>query len=262
MNFYSIIAFIIASVVFFFGLKLATSDLKMFWDIPSLFIVFGGTLASAAISFQINHLGKLVKIYVLRMFFGKKIKISDTVVEMIKMADNYRKGESFETLAKKTHDPFLAECLNNAAEGIIEKENLPDLFMDRAEKMLGHYTDESKKIKTLAKYPPAFGMMGTTIGMIVLLANLGGEDALKMIGPAMGVCLITTLYGVTVANFLVIPVGENLSDNAKDIYQKNLVIVEGMSMLLEKANPIVVAVKLNSFLTPSERVDWKSTLGR
>jgi chemotaxis protein MotA len=103
-------------------------------------------------------------------------------------------------------------------------------------------------------------MMGTTIGMIVLLANLGGADAMKMIGPAMGVCLITTLYGVVVANLVVIPIGENLIESAKDIHQKNQIILEGVKHIIAKSNPVVVAEELNSFLLPGDRLDWKEVV--
>ena len=118
--------------------------------------------------------------------------------------------------------------------------------------------EDTRKIKSLGKFPPAFGMMGTTIGMIVLLANLGGEDAMKMIGPAMGVCLITTLYGVIIANLFVIPIGENLEVLSRESQIRNEIILEGIKHIMEKSNPILVAEDLNSFLLPKDRLDWKN----
>ena len=85
-------------------------------------------------------------------------------------------------------------------------------------------------------------------------------DAIKMIGPAMGVCLITTLYGVVVANLAVIPVAENLFASTKETHLKNQIIVEGVRLILGKTNPIVVAEKLNSFLPPSKRLNWKEVV--
>lgn len=262
MNFYSIIGFAMATVVFYFGLRLASENLMIFWDYPSVFIVFGGTLAATAISFQLNRILILFKVFFKRVILGKKFEYAATITELIRMSESFRKGESLANLAASSSDPFLKECLEIAAEGVVDKEELQDTFLDRAEKMLYHHLEEARKIKTIAKYPPAFGMMGTTIGMIVLLANLGGEDAMKMIGPAMGVCLITTMYGVAIANLLIIPVGENLSDNAKEIFLKNQIIVSGVGLLLEKANPILMTVKLNNYLIPSQRVDWKTALNK
>ena len=81
------------------------------------------------------------------------------------------------------------------SDGILEKEAAVNMLIMRNENMQIINDEEAGKFKTLAKFPPAFGMIGTTMGMIALLANLGGEDALKLIGPAMAVALITTLYG-------------------------------------------------------------------
>ena len=80
-------------------------------------------------------------------------------------------------------------------------------------------------------------MMGTTIGMIVLLANLGGEDAIKKDRPAMGVCLITTLYGVIIANLGFIPIAENLVHLSKRNNLKNVIILEGGKTPIKKGKP-------------------------
>jgi len=97
--------------------------------------------------------------------------------------------------------------------------------------------------------------------MIVLLANLGGEDAIKKIGPAMGICLITTLYGVILANLGFIPVAENLLHVAKKKHLKNIIVLEGVKLLLEKVNPVIGAEELNSFLPPKDRLNWKKIIG-
>lgn len=261
MNFYSLIGFLLATFVFYFGLKLSSDTLIIFLDYSSLFIVVGGTVAATAISFQLNRFILLIKIFFRRIIFGENFKYSKTITEIITISNNYRQGQSLSNLAASCKDHFLRECLELAGEGVLDKEELQETFIDRAEKMMFHHMEEAKKLKTVAKFPPAFGMMGTTIGMIVLLANLGGEDALQMIGPAMGVCLITTLYGVAIANLILVPIGENLTDNAKEIFLKNQIIAEGVGMIIDKSNPILMAMKLNSFLMPSDRIDWKKVVG-
>ena len=76
----------------------------------------------------------------------------------------------------------------------------------------------------------------------------------------MGVCLITTLYGAVVSNMLFIPVSENLIETTKDSFVKNKLIIEGVNLLLDKSNPILIVEKLNSYLNPSERLDWKTVI--
>lgn len=257
MNIATLIGFALALGVFFVGLRLSSENLSIFLDYPSLFIVTGGTLAATAISFQVTRLLELLKIFLQRLIFKKGIDFKITIEEVMKASESYRKGESIESIVSNIKDDFFKECLELYQIQVLEKDEFLDVIQERAEKILYSYGEEANKIKTISKYPPAFGMMGTTIGMIVLLANLGGADALKMIGPAMGVCLITTLYGVALANLFFIPFAENLTANNKEIYLKKMIIIEGVSLLIDKTNPIIVGIKLNSFLSPSQRIDWK-----
>lgn len=260
MNIASIIGFILATAVLFFGLKLASSEISIFVDYPSMFIVLGGTFAATAISFQIDKIGILLKVFFSRIIKGQSVKYEDIIANLMGIAESYRKGEKLLDLANSQKDPFLQEALVLAGEEVIKGEELIDVLKDRAKNMHFYYMEETQKFKSMGKFPPAFGMMGTTIGMIVLLGNLGGADAIKMIGPAMGVCLITTLYGVIIANLAVLPIAENLFASTKEAYLKNQIIVEGIRLIMNKTNPIVVAERLNSFLPPSKRLDWKDVV--
>lgn len=260
MNIFSLLGFIIAIAVLGIGLRLASDNTMMFVDFPSMFIVLGGTLAATAICFQLDRLVIIIKFFFQRIFFSKKTEYKNVISEIMQICDSYRKGQSLSQFIEEVEDPFLKEALIMIDDGIMENDYVVQLMDKRANKLFNNHMEEAKKIKTLGKFPPAFGMMGTTIGMIVLLANLGGEDALKMIGPAMGVCLITTLYGVVVANLFFIPAGENLVDQSKETYTKNIIIVEGVKLLLAKTNPIIVAEELNSYLNPNKRLDWKEVI--
>lgn len=262
MNIASIIGLILALIVLVVGLRLSTPDLKIFLDFPSLFIVLGGTFAATAITFQINKILTLLKIFIKHIFSGSNVDYAALIADIMKIGDAYRRGESLEAHIGKASDPFLRECLELVNDGILEREQLLRILDDRAANMNFMRSEDANKIKILGQFPPAFGMMGTTIGMIVLLANLGGEDALKTIGPAMGVCLITTLYGVVIANLAFIPIAENLTQATKQVHLKNLIIIEGIKHLLAKANPVVVAEELNSFLPPGARLDWKEVIGK
>lgn len=257
MNIFSLLGFVLASVVLVLGLRMASENLGIFLDYPSLFIVLGGTFAATAICFQLNKISLLFKIFLSHLFGGSNINYKEIIRNVASVSEAYRNGEAAEQLVQKCKDPFLKEAVQLLADGILEEKQITKILEDRVENMNYKRSEDALKIKTLGRFPPAFGMMGTTIGMIVLLANLGGEDAIKMIGPAMGVCLITTLYGVVVANLVVIPVAENLIESGKLTHVKNLIIVEGIKHILMRSNPVLLAEELNSFLLPSERIDWK-----
>lgn len=262
MNIFSILGLIISVVVLYFGLKLSSDDFSIFVDYPSLFIVFGGTAATIAICFQVNRLWVLVKIFFKRLISGKRYNYAKTIQNIMSYADEYRKGASIKSIIDKVDDMFFKEALTLIEDGVLSKEEAMLLMDERNENMMMHHMTDANRFKTVAKFPPAWGMIGTTIGMIVLLSNLGGEDAIKMIGPAMSIALITTLYGAVASNALFLPVAENLVDSAKEIYLKNKIILEGVKLLMQKQNPIVVAEKLNSYLQPTDRLDWKKVLGK
>lgn len=260
MNFYSVIGFIIATVVLYVGLRLSTDNLAAFWDVPSVFIVIGGTIASTAICFQLNRFFSIMRMSLKRTFMGKKSGMPDAIKDVLVIADAYKKGESLLEARKKIKDPFLQEACSIIEDGIIQKSEVIAIMEKRNDNITYHSMEEANRVKTIGKFPPAFGMIGTTIGMVVLLGNLGGEDAMKKMGPAMGVCLITTLYGSVLSNMLFIPVAENLSETTREGFIKNRLIIEGINLIMDKANPILIVEQLNSFVNPAERLDWKKVV--
>lgn len=262
MNILSLVALFLAAVVFVAGLRLSTPDLKMFWDVPSVFIVVGGTLTSTAIAYRLDKIVHLFKTFFKIIFIKNVSENSKIISEMIKIGDAYRKGTSLEILAAKVNDTFLKEALIMVADGILTQERIMKILEDRANNLDVDRKEEAAKLKVIAKFCPAFGMLGTTIGMVVLLANLGGPDSLKMIGPAMGVCLITTLYGCALANIMFLPVAENLILHSKNLYLKDLIVIEGAKLIMDKENPVVLAEELNSFLPPESRINWKDIVGK
>jgi len=259
MNLFSLVGLLLSTGVFIVGLRMASPNLMLFVDGPSVFIVIGGTFAAMSISFQLTKIGSLFKIFFSQYLKSKSKHVKDNIKNIMQICEGIRAGESLDNLISKANDPFLRECLQLISDGILENEKIMEILKQRANQMNNLRTDDAKKIKSLGKFPPAFGMMGTTIGMIVLLANLGGADAMKMIGPAMGVCLITTLYGCAVANLFLIPVGENIEALTKESEVKNKIILEGVKHILAKSNPVLIAEDLNSFLLPGDRLDWRSS---
>jgi len=262
MNIYSLGAFLFAIVVFFLGLRLSSDKLTIFLDYPSLFIVLGGTIAAVAISVQFDRVFMLFKVFFKRVIMGKKPNYKMIITDLMKISDDYRKTGSLEQHINKADDAFLKEALTLVQDDILDDEELFNVLDERVNNMYYLYMEDSNRIKSIGKFPPAMGMMGTSMGMVVLLSNLGGADAMKMLGPAMSVCILTTLYGTVIANFLFLPVADNLVDSTREIFLKNQIIVAGVKLLKRKTNPVVVAEKLNSFLAPNERLDWKQVLGK
>ncbi len=259
MNIFSMtsLLFILGVVAAGIVTTITPKEYHMFADLPALFLVLGGTLGAAAITVQINRVGLLLKAFFLRLLKGKRIYYKNIIKEIMELAEEYRGGATLSSLKEKSKEPFIKEGFQMMEDNIIKGEELFELLEERIENMHHHYSEEANRFKNLGKYPPAFGLMGTVLGMIALLSNLGGADAMKMIGPAMGTCLVATFFGIVTANVFILPIGDSLADNAKEINLKNKIIIEGLRLINEKTNPVIVAEKLNSYLLPNERLDWK-----
>jgi chemotaxis protein MotA len=174
------------------------------------------------------------------------------------LAEAYRtNAPDLKQRVEQIQDPFMKEAMMALMDKVIDEHKLVRILNARVNTIYERYVEESKMFGAMGKYPPAMGLMGAVLGMIMLLASLGQPGAEDRIGPAMSVALVATLYGIIFANLFVIPVGENLTAVAKGIKQKNIIIVEGIRHIAQKVNPIVLAEELNSFLLPHERVDWK-----
>jgi chemotaxis protein MotA len=119
------------------------------------------------------------------------------------------------------------------------------------------YKREGFTFKIIGKFPPAFGLVGTTLGMIVLLQGLGSPDAFDRIGPAMSIALVATFYGLIFANVFLIPIGENLTRASEDDLLMRRIVVDGVRLLKEQKHPLLVEEYLKSYLAPSERRKMK-----
>jgi chemotaxis protein MotA len=116
------------------------------------------------------------------------------------------------------------------------------------------YMHEANMFRTIGRFPPAFGLLATTLGMIGVLQKIGQPDSQKLIGPAMSIGLIGTLYGIGLANLVFLPIAENLTERTNDEMALRRLVVEGAVMLKAQVNPITMRESLNSFLLPKDRV--------
>jgi chemotaxis protein MotA len=257
MNFKSIVAFISAGVILCYGIATA-GPIETFLNEHAILMVLGGTAAAGSIAFQVDRIFVLFKIFFRRVIRGRKENYVFLIEELMRLAEAYRSNSpNLEKMIADTHDHFLKEAMTALMDDVIPHEDLARVLRSRVRSMHHRQADEVLKFKTLGKYPPAFGLMGTTLSMIALLQKLGQPGGQKLIGPSMSLGLVATFYGVAVANLIFNPIAENLADSAKENKLKNMIIVEGVRLIMKNTNPVLLAEELNSFLNPSERVDWK-----
>ncbi|MEC9281433.1 MAG: MotA/TolQ/ExbB proton channel family protein [Bdellovibrionota bacterium] len=257
MNFLVILAFFIASGVVGYVILTSTDDPGNFIDVHGLMVVLGGTFACAAIAYQLDRIFTLMKVFLIRMVKGKKPNYKNTIIELVEINKALNNGADPASEIEKCKDFFMKDNMKLAFDNLLEPRDLQMVLYKRVKTRYDRYLEDAKMFEGLGKYPPAMGLMGAVIGMIALLGGLGKPGAEATVGPAMSVALIATFYGIAFANLIIIPIGDNLIESAKQEKVKNTIIVEGILLLKERSNPMILVEKLNSYLLPSEQLNWK-----
>jgi len=253
MNFSSIFGLFLAVSVFVGTIILSTSNRQMFLDLHAFMIVIGGTLAAALLSFSGKKIFILIKIFFKRVL-GKNEDLNIAIAEIVDLAKGYRENENYlRDKAPQIKTPFLREALELTNDGGVDPDDLDKILSKRANVMHSRHEEDAEMFKTLSKFPPAFGLLGAVIGMISLMQNLGGADAFQKVGPSMAVALVATMYGIAVANFIFLPIGENLTRINKIDFLIRQIVIDGIKLVRQKKHPIVVQESIKSYLLPSER---------
>jgi len=260
MDFASLIG-IISGVVLIIGAMLdqAGGDvggLMSFVSISSLMIVLGGTIAATAIGFRINEILRvftLVKFVIIK----PKFVLHELVQELIEAAEIYRKGPAeLEKHIPNINNPFIADGLTFIVNGI-KLEDLQTILLQREEFRYKRESHESDLMKSLGLFSPAFGMVGTLIGLIFMLSNMdGGADGMNAVGPAMGVALVTTFYGSMFASLIFNPFSEKLKLRNKENSQAAQLMIAGVLLIWQKKHQLDVKDMLTSFIEPKDRLKY------
>jgi chemotaxis protein MotA len=256
MNFSTILGIIASLAVFITALAMSAKNWSVFIDPHAILIVIGGSAAASLLSFPLPKVIGLFKVFVRRMLGKNSRNYQILIGEIADLSEANRFGkEAYEETLKKTKDFFLKDAGEMLfwAEAEVGPDELREVLELRAETHYERYSDEADIFRAMSKFPPAFGLMGTTLGMIALLQSLGGADAKTTIGPSMSIALVATLYGIVMANFVFLPIAENLSKQSKEDLVARRMVIEGIMAIHAEMPTAFVAEKVKSFLLPSER---------
>lgn len=253
MNFSAIIGFLITVSVLVLAVTESEGARNILLNKHALLVVGGGTMAATFICFPISRVARLSWVAMKKLLGVNFHNYQKIIEEVIGVSETLQRDPAAaKGLLGNIHDPFLKEGLQLLIDGATE-DQLSDIMGTRIETFKRRHTAEANMFRTIGKFPPAFGLLGTTLGMITLLNQLGGEDAQKLVGPAMAIGLVATLYGISLTNFLFIPIAENLSTLNSEDFAARKMILEGLLMIKRKVHPILVEEKMKSYLLPTER---------
>ena len=249
-------------VTFAMFLEASSSGISMlkFWSASSIMIVLGGTLAATAVAFRLHEVKRVFMI--IKFAFSKpKFKLHELVQAIVGLAEINRKGPSeLEKEIPNIKYPFLQDGVTFVTQGM-KLEDLREILEQREAFRYRRELHESELMKTMGMFSPAFGMVGTLIGLVFMLfgmASSDSSDGIGSIGPAMGVALITTFYGTILANLFFNPFAEKIKSRNKENVQAFQLMIEGICLLHQKKHQIDVTDKLTAYIPTDQRLKYFS----
>ncbi len=242
----------VIGIVMAFGLILTSiimgTGLGAFIDIPSIIIVIGGTIASLLIAFPLPTVIGAIKVF-LKSIFGAPPKPQELIEQIVELAVKARKESILALENVQIENQFLAKGIRLVVDGTAP--NLVKDILDTEIKFMKQRHQAGQTIfGTVAAMAPAFGMIGTLIGLVQMLQNLSDPSA---IGPSMAVALLTTFYGALIANVFGVPVKTKLEQKSQEEAIIMEIIKQGVISIMEGDNPMIVRNKLEAFLAPTMR---------
>lgn len=222
-----------------------------FVDYPSIACVAGGATAVVFICFPLKtvlSVGKVAKV----VFFNKPPNLPELIETLVGLAETARRDGllALEGKISDIKNPFIVLGIQMAVDGT-RPEVIEDVLRSEIDAIATRHRDGKSVMDQAGRFAPAFGMIGTLLGLVMMLGNMDDPAA---IGPGMAVALLTTLYGAVISNMFTIPFAEKLNYLNKQELLALDVIVRGIMGIQSGDNPRVIQQKLNTFLHPSQRV--------
>ncbi|MFW5984678.1 MAG: motility protein A [Halanaerobiaceae bacterium] len=241
---------IIAGILLLGGAVILQGNAIIFVSLESILIVLGGTLAGTLVNFSLAEIMKIPALLKI-VFENQEMDSTETIDVLVQFAEKARKEGllALEQDAMEVDDPFLQRGIQLVVDGTD-----PELVRSILETKLVFLEERHEKgrsiFSTMGKLSPAFGMIGTLIGLIAMLSEIDDPDALA---AGMGTALITTLYGALLANLFFIPIAGNLKMRSEEEILMKEVMIEGILSIQAGENPRIVEEKLNAFLAEEEK---------
>jgi chemotaxis protein MotA len=222
----------------------------IFVDVPSILIVFGGTIGITLINYPLANVIGVIGV-VKNTFFHTLDEPSKIIEQFIEYANKARREGilALEPVLKELSDDFLRKGLQMAVDGM-EPQAIQEIMEIDIAYLQERHDLGAEIMSTMGGFAPAMGMIGTVIGLVQMLQSM---DDPSSIGPSMAVALITTFYGAILANLLFNPMAGKLKTRSKEEVLLREMMLEGILSISRGENPRIVEEKLNSFLPPKLR---------
>lgn len=239
----------------FYGPEISTHWLLLYLHWPSALITFGGAFSSTMINTPIAKFKEIIPA-VKNAFIIKEKSPIETIQLLVSFAEKARREGllTLEDEAEHLDDKFLKKGIQLVVDGT-DPELVNSIMNIELNYLEERHNTAIQVVEWIGYCLPAFGMIGTVMGLIGMLTKLGGDP--KELGPYLATALITTLYGAIAANLIVIPIANKLRTRSGEEILLKQVMVQGIMSIQQGDNPRIVQEKLKAFLAPKLREEEK-----
>lgn len=245
----NLIGIVLCSFIFFAGLIL-NGNLQFYLNVSSLFLVCGGTAAAALLSFKWKQL--VIVSRVLWSSYRKEMMNETDIINILIDLSIRSKLEGVLSLQQQENETtilFLRRALGCLVDGY-KADQIRDILNTEMYFFRLRRDDVERVLRTIADFFPAFGLIGSIVGLIAMLGGIGDTSVILKSVP---IALTSTMYGLVFANCFFLPFSANIKERTNHELLLQKMIMEGVIAIESEVNPVVLKTKLESFLTPSDR---------
>lgn len=226
-------------------------DIGSYLNLPSMLIVIGGAFAATMLAYPLGRFLSMHKV-LMRAIFTRPQNPVDLINQMVELAETARRDGilALEGTIENIDDEFLVNGIRMAVDGT-DPEVIQLIMETELENLVERHDSSRGMLEAIGKYAPAFGMIGTLIGLVAMLNNM--DDPSK-IGAGMATALLTTLYGSMLANMVFLPMADKLAIRSSEEVLAKTIITQGVMAVQSGDNPRSVQAKLYTFVPPSMRL--------
>jgi len=221
-------------------------------DAPSMLIVLGGATCATMTAYPMARFLKLPQV-TLKAVFSTRSNLVELVKQLVELAEVARRDGilALENAVDNIDDEFLVHGIQMAVDGS-DPEAIEQVMETELENLMDRHERGKGLLDCYGRYAPAFGMIGTLIGLVAMLSNM--DDPSK-IGAGMAAALITTLYGAMLANIVFLPMADKLAVRSDDEVLAKTIVIHGVMAIQAGVNPRNVQSKLMTFVPPNQGIE-------
>ena len=240
------------------GIIWAGGSVLLFVDVSSMMITFGGCLSSLLVGYPISTVMKMPR-FIRIALFPTRIDPKELIITLVSFSEKARREGllALEDDLDELEDPFMRKGLQLVVDGT-DPELVKAIMDIEIDQMASRHNDNKRMFDDAATYAPAFGMIGTLMGLVMMLVNLSDRAS---IGPYLAVAIITTFYGAVACYLVFTPIATKLDMLTENEFVMKTIILMGVLSIQSGDNPRIVKDKLISYLPPSTRAEISDEIG-